>query len=206
MGIADSYVRQFASAAAAWGKPFYLRFAWEMNNFGPWAVGQNGNTAADFVAMWQHVHDIFVQQGATNVRWYWCPNGVGDPRQASISSVYPGDNYVDVVGFDAYNWGTTQSWSSWGSLYSIYSPTYEELTALTNKPIIVGETASTEQGGSKAQWITQGFLTDLPAQFPRIIGLIWFDDGTDWDVNSSASSLAAYQQAAASPIYRGTLP
>jgi beta-mannanase len=167
----------------------------------------NGNSAASFVAMWKHVHDIFVKEGATNVRWFWCPSEIA-AGDATLPSFYPGDGYVDVVGFDAYNWGTTQWWSSWRSLVQTYQPTYDAISAMTRKPMVVGETGTVKQGGDKASWLTQGFLADLPAHFPRIIGVVYFDENAppDWRVGTSSTSLAAFRQVVASPLYAGKLP
>jgi hypothetical protein len=67
-GHYDSYITTWAAAAKAWGHPFFLRLAHEMNgNWYPWCAGVNGNTAAQYMQMWQHVHDIFTSVGATNV-------------------------------------------------------------------------------------------------------------------------------------------
>ncbi len=207
-GSYDGFLHQWAQAAAAWGHPFYLRFAPEMN--GPWegfSPGVNGNTTADYVAMWRHVHDLFVQDGAVNVRWVWCPN-IDSYGSTPYAAVYPGDAYVDWVGFDGYNWGHYDQWHWWTSLHDVFALSYADLTALTSKPIMIGETASTEIGGDKAAWITEGFLNDIPAYFPRVRAVIWFDEDkeVDWRVNSSQSSLAAFQQVAASPLYQGQLP
>src|SRR4029079_13040147 len=80
----DSYVTKWATDAKAWGHPFFLRFNWEMNGWWqfPWTTARdpatgrsaNGNTSADYVNAWRHVHDIFTRVGATNVSWVWCPN------------------------------------------------------------------------------------------------------------------------------------
>lgn len=207
VGVADTYLHQFARAAAVWGKPFYLRFAWEMNGtWSPYGVGVNGNTAADYIAMWRHVHAIFAAEGAADVRWLWCPNVLGGA--SDFSSMYPGDAYVDDVGLDGYNWGTSQTWSMWTSFATIFGASYNELTAMTSKPVIIAETASSEIGGDKASWITEGFLSDVPARFPRVKAIVWFDANkeTDWRVNSSASSLTAYQQVATSAPFQGHLP
>lgn len=202
-GTYDSYIRQWARDAANWGHPFSLRFAPEMNgNWFPWGVGVGGNTSADYVAAWRHVVDIFRQEHATNVSWIWCPN-VADAPQAVFASLYPGDSYVDWVGVDGYNWGTSQPgdpYKHWVAFRDIFGASYYALTMLTIKPIMIAETASTELGGDKAQWITQGFLTDLPARFPNVRVVIWFDENkeTDWRVNSSASALAAFRTVVAS--------
>ena len=56
--------------------------------------------------------------------------------------------------------------------------------------MLIGEMGSTEQGGSKASWIDEA-LTAIPAYYPQIRGLLWFDtydDGMDWPIETSASS------------------
>jgi beta-mannanase len=103
-GTYDSYITGWATAAAAWGKPCYLRFAHEMNgNWYPWAEAVNGNTAGQYATAWQHVRDIFTAAGATNVKWIWAPNVLYSGSTA-LAGLYPGDSYVDVVGVDGYNY------------------------------------------------------------------------------------------------------
>ncbi|HEU4943706.1 MAG TPA: hypothetical protein VFT10_00940, partial [Solirubrobacterales bacterium] len=73
-GDYDSFIREFAEDSRDWGHPFFLRFNWEMNgNWFPWGQGVNGNQPGDYVAAWQHVHEIFVAAGASNAAWTWCP-------------------------------------------------------------------------------------------------------------------------------------
>jgi hypothetical protein len=49
-GDHDEYIAQWARDARAWAKPFYLRFAHEMNGkWQPWSPSANGNTAAQYV-------------------------------------------------------------------------------------------------------------------------------------------------------------
>lgn len=206
-GTYDPFVRAWARAAAGWGKPFYLRFAHEMNgNWYPWAVGVNGNTGADYIAMWTHVRGLFAQEGAGNVRWVWSPN-VAYPGSSAFAASFPGDDEVDGVALDGYNWGTSQSRSQWTSFVATFGASYTALAQLTRRPMMIGETASTNVGGDKAAWITQGFLIDLPSRFPRICAVIWFDENkeTDWRVNSSDTSLAAYRKVAAAPLYQGRI-
>ncbi|HEY8284622.1 MAG TPA: glycosyl hydrolase [Chloroflexota bacterium] len=207
-GSYDAFIHQYARAAAVYGKPFYLRYAWEKNgNWSAWSPGLNGNTSATYVAAWRHVHDIFVAEHATNVRWVWAPN-VAFHGSTPFADVYPGDNYVDWVALDGYNWGAIGAWHSWTTADQTFAPSLLSLMALTNKPIMISEIASTEQGGNKAAWIANWFLHDLPLYFPRVRAVVWFDEKkeTDWRVNSSPSSLAAFRQVVASPLYRGKLP
>jgi len=207
-GKHDAYIRQWAQDSAAWGKPFYLRFAHEMNgDWNSWSPGVNGNTTAQYISAWRRVHDIFGQEGATNVRWVWSPNVESD-GSVPFNKVYPGDAYVDWLGIDGYNWGTTQSWSSWTGLAAVFGPSYDKLAAMTHKPMMIAETASAESGGDKAAWIKKGLLEDVPSRLPRVRAVVWFHENkeADWRIDSSAGSLAAYKQAAAAPVYGGRLP
>ena len=103
--------------------------------------------------MWRHVHDVFTAQGATNVTWVWCPNIQG-PKSTSLAEMYPGDSYVDWTCVDGYNWGTDQGneWQTFnqifaGSSYNGWYNTYQLLQQLApSKPIMIGETASSENG------------------------------------------------------------
>src|ERR1051326_8974654 len=102
-GTYDSYIRTWATAAKAWGHPFFVRFDHEMNgNWYPWSELRNGNHAGDFVRAWRHVHDIFTSVGATNATWVWTINGVFS-TSIPLPGLYPGDSYVDWTGMDAYN-------------------------------------------------------------------------------------------------------
>ena len=197
-GAYDSYIRQFAEAARDWGHPFFLRFNWEMNGgWFAWAEGVNGNAAGEYVAAWRHVHDIFTEVGATNATWVWCPNVNPDGNFQALGSLYPGDAYVDWTGLDGYNWGTNPARPDrWRSFDQLYGSTYREITETIapSKPMIVSEIGSTEYGGSKASWI-EDMLTTVPASYPKIRGLLWFekyDDGMDWPIVSSSAASAAF--------------
>ena len=205
-GDFDPYIRRAAREAAAYGQPFLLRFAHEMNgNWYQWgAIPGNGPKA--FVAMWRHVVSIFREEGALNVRWVWAPN-VYSPGSAArpFAPYYPGDGWVDYVALDGYNWGTAGP-SGWKSFSRVFGPSYAALTALTSKPMMISETASSGSGGDKAAWIRE-ILTVLPTQMPRVRALVWFDreKETDWQIDSDPASALAFRELAASRLFSGTL-
>jgi len=203
-GNYDDYLRQAAAAAAGWGKPLFVRFAHEMNLRGSsWGPGVDGNTAADYIAAWRHVVSIFRDAGATNVLWVWSPN-VECGGACPFADFYPGDAWVDWVALDGYNYSSIGD-VPWMSVSEIFGSSYDHLTELTKRPIMIAETASTEVGGDKAAWITQGLSTDVPARLPRVRAVVWFqrDKETDWRVNSSAAALDAFRTVADSPLYAG---
>jgi hypothetical protein len=215
-GTYDSYIRKFAEAAKAWGHPFFLRFNWEMNGrWFPWSEGVNGNKSGEYVTAWRHVHDIFTAVGATNATWVWCPNVDPNGEFLNLAGQYPGNAYVDWTGLDGYNWGTNPAKPDrWRSFDQLYHSTYEKITGsiAPSKPLIVSEIGSTEYGGSKASWI-QDALAKIPADYPKIHGLLWFeqyDDGMDWPIETSSSATAAFASGVQNPAYAentfGSLP
>jgi len=218
-GSYDSSLIAWAQAAKSYGKPFLFRWNWEMNGtWYSWGAQARANPAA-YVAAWQHFHDVVQSQGASNVTWVWCPNTVF-PNSTPLASLYPGDTYVDWTCADAYNSrsASNESDGGWKAFYSVMKPTYDQLVSLApSKPILIGETASSEYGGSKAAWITDMLKTQLPLNFPKIRALAWFNwniyqSGVthDWQIESSTSAQSAFASGIALPNYAsnnyGNLP
>lgn len=192
-GAHDAYLVRWARQIKQYNGPLVIRLAHEMNgSWYPWAEGVNGNAPGSFVAAWRHVVSVFNGQKVRNVSWLWAPNA---PYAGTVPlrGLYPGDAFVQRVGLDGYNWGTSQPGSSWQEFGSVFGPGVAELRQLTRLPIYVGETASTEIGGDKAAWI-RGMWTWL-AEHPEVRGVTWFDfdKETDWRVTSSPAALDAFR-------------
>jgi glycosyl hydrolase family 26 len=202
-GAWDSYIRQSATSAKNWGRPLYLRFGHEMNLISSsWGAHVNGNTPADFVAAWRHVVQIFRDTGASNVKFVWSPNV--DWGNYPFAAFYPGDDWVDWVGLDGYNWGGIGG-SRWRSFNDVFASSYDTLTALSSKPVMIAETAAPEATGDKPGWIRSGLEVQLPTRMPKVRAVIWFDRDkeTDWRIGSSPATLDAFKEAIASPVFRG---
>lgn len=204
-GSFDGYLRAWASDAAEWGKPFFLRFCHEMNgSWYPWSENANGNSVGEFAAAWRHVHDIFVQEGATNVSWVWAPNEVESYRGIPLTRIYPGDAYVDWVGMSGYNWGTFGG-GAWRSFAKTFTNTYATIRTLApSKPLMITETASSESGGNKAAWIRDALQVKLQQSFPAVKAIVWWnrrDDNLDWPIESSSAARVAFAESIASPYF-----
>jgi hypothetical protein len=74
--------------------PVFLRWGSEMN--GDW-VPWHGDPEA-YIRKWRLVHDAMARL-APKVAMVWCPNATPIPQ---IDRYYPGDDYVDWVGVNAY--------------------------------------------------------------------------------------------------------
>jgi hypothetical protein len=209
-GRYDGFIKEFAEEAKAWGHPFFLRFNWEMNgNWFPWAEGVNGNTPGQYVAAWRHVHDIFNAVGVTNVSWVWCPFvDPGGSALANLGSLYPGDGYVDWTGLDGYNWGTNPAAPrGWRSFDQLFADSYAQIAekVAPSKPLMIAEVGSSEQGGDKAAWISDA-LSRVPAAYPQVRALLWFDkfdDNMDWPIETSAGATSAFAEGIGQSVYVG---
>jgi hypothetical protein len=206
-GRYDVFIRDWAQEAKRWGRPFFLRFNWEMNgDWFPWAEGANGNRPGEYVRAWRHVHDLFGEVGATNATWVWCPNVDFEGTLQDLRSLYPGDDYVEWTCLDGYNTGADPAKGyRWRSFDQLYARTYEQIVEriAPSKPMVIGEVATSERGGSKAQWITD-MLRILPRRYPAIGGFVWldkFENGMEWPIESSQSAIEAFAAGIGSPAY-----
>jgi hypothetical protein len=180
----------------------YIRLAHEMNgNWYPWGAAVGGNSAAHYISMWVHVRQIFWTKGlgASNVQWIWAVNHE-DVGGAPAEGYYPGDEYVDWIGIDGYNWGTSQSWSSWTPPDAVFGPMLARLRAITAKPLALTETASSSSlrgkvdVAAKSQWITQLFSYATAASTGARM-IVWFneDKETDWAVFGGSNGDETYR-------------
>jgi hypothetical protein len=202
-GDHDAYIRQWARDAKAFGGDVIARLAHEMDGYWfPWGMGRFDNTPTNFIAAWRHIFQIVrVEVGATNVKFLWSPY---TPK----GSVYPGDAYVDFVGFSRFNWGSVHD-APWQTMKSLFADPVQRATNITSKPIIVAETGSTPIAGDKANWVTNGYQSVYDA-YPTIKAIVYFNVNTlpgqvDWRLQTPPAARAAYADIAADPRFQGTI-
>lgn len=206
-GQSDAYIDQFAAAARSFGGEIWLRFGHEMNgNWYPWALSNTGQNAKTYLAAYRRIHDRFRAAGASNVRWLWCFNAesVPDAPWNDPFSAYPGDDYVDAIAIDGYNFGDTLPHSRWQSFEQIFAAPYERaLRRAPGKPIFIGETGCSSTGGDKARWL-RDMDAALRGPFSRIESVTWFEAAkeADWRLVSSQSSADAARKIWSQTYYR----
>ena len=197
-GVHNDLLIVRAEQAAQLEAPVFVDFAAEMNEEEGWG----GHDPELYVAAYRHVHDVFASRDGGNVVWVWAPNNVDTESAPAVMEYYPGDDYVDWTGIDGYNWGTSDPDFVWQSFESVFRYVYDELHAL-GKPIMIGETASAEEGGSKAAWI-RDVVPTLGTAFPDIRAVVWFDvdKERDWRIQSSDDAASAFRDVAADPLFQ----
>ena len=99
-----------------------FRPGWEMNLQGYNYAGSTSQDQADWVSAFQHVYTVLHQAASAdgvNVSVVWNPGVTNYGTIPATTALYPGNNYVDVVGVDAYS--DIYPFSDGGS-----SPTYHD--------------------------------------------------------------------------------
>ena len=205
-GQSDTLIRTRARALRDLHVPVLLRFFWEMD--GHKGISLAG-TPANFIAAWRYVHQIFVQEGAANVAWVWAPTNLrfGGAYGNTAPAWYPGDDVVDWIGADGYNWAPDMVNAPYESFQSIFANFYA-WASTHDKPLMVGETGVEERNpGEKAQWI-RAMATTLKTTYTRIKALVYFDlsypeSGVTWrwPVDSTPETYAAWNGIARDPYF-----
>jgi hypothetical protein len=161
--------------------------------------------------MWRHVHDIFVEVGATNVTWVWCINEMTQTstgQHPPLAQIYPGDDYVDWTGMDNYN--RYVGWESFNTMITGAGTnwilnSYEALLDLApTKPIMLAEFGSKEDavnGQRKADWLTDALTVQLPNNFPQIKAAVYFNWNTTTNPADPDSSIVIESSAAAQEAF-----
>ncbi|MBO4435324.1 MAG: dockerin [Fibrobacter sp.] len=197
-GIADPYIRHFAKGVKNYGREIWLRPLHEANgDWYDWGVGKpaTDNTDDNVAEAFRHIVDIFREESVPNVKWVWTTNSSNVGDNTTFTGTYPGDDYVDYVSIDGYNWGNIKCWSRWKTFSQVFKKSYNALAGI-DKPIFIAETSCTESGGNKAEWITDMFKV-LPEEFPKIFAVMWFSQSksfeADWALDTSSAAVDAWK-------------
>jgi hypothetical protein len=182
-GKLDAAIDAAAEAFKAFPRDFFMRYCWEMDGQRP-EKRDLVHHPEDFIKAWRYVYNRIVNiNGVKNVIWVWCANANGyklkDPYtggEIPAPQYYPGDDVVDWVSADGYNWHGSNSqngkddYRDFLEIFDQFMKWAREPDAARNKgastkPIIVGEYGSQEQqdgGAWKATWMRKAHETVMP--------------------------------------------
>ena len=205
----NDYLRGWAEAAARVGGPIFLRYASEMN--GTWQA-YSGDPAL-YIRKWRMVTRI-MRELAPNVIMVWCPFAT---PQSTITSYYPGDEWVDWVAVNMYS---VHHYDGDPTKPALDDPrqflryVYDLYAA--RKPIAICEYAATHYCAACNQDVTDFGLQQmsrlyesLARDFPRVKMINWFCVDTarnglahnDYSLTNSERFLERYRALIASPYF-----
>ncbi|HET9773086.1 MAG TPA: glycosyl hydrolase [Acidimicrobiia bacterium] len=222
-GSEDDIIRRTAQQMKAFGHEFFMRYCWEMDG-----ARKQGTvkSAEKFNEAWRRMHRIFQEEGATNVIWTWTANAAGfkDKRKYTNNEppapyFYPGDEYVDWIAADGYNWGVSKrnQGDRWRQVLEIFDE-FMVFARAHPKPIMIGEYGAQEQRddpAAKPEWMRQAHDTVMNkprteacpwcGAYSDVAAIVYFDvdygSHGDWRIMSSDATLAAYKEASDDPWF-----
>lgn len=198
-GDADAQIRAQATGIASLKVPVYVAFHQEMDTSRSWG------TPAEFQAAWRHYVEVSRAAGATNALWTFVTTtgSYGMVSTAGADAYYPGDDVVDRVGLNAYNWNacSVNKITDWRSLDTITSAFRAWAKARGKTPLLAefGTVEDAADPGRKATWLTDAFA--LFRSWPELEAAVYYQGtGTcPWSVTSSAPATTAFAKAASDP-------
>ncbi len=204
-GKYDDFLRQWAKEAKSDGHRVLFRFGFEFN--GDWFSWSLKPKA--YVKAWRRAHRIFQEVGASNVEWIWAPNVISCPNtdENNMHLYYPGDEFVDWVGVDGYNFGEHHDkWHHWQSFNDVFSDTLKQFASrYANKPIILAEFGSAPgKDNQRSDWIRDAY--DKIRLNAQIKAVIWFnldkrrEGEPNWRIDVTPESLQAFNETFAAPL------
>jgi mannan endo-1,4-beta-mannosidase len=189
-GDDDMYLRGFASAVRKFAHPVIIGFAHEMNGT-QFSWSRSHVPAAEWVAAWRHVVEVFRHKRADNVTWLWT---VSHMTNVDILRLYwPGASYVNWVGIDGYFGRPAATYGN------VFGNAVAAIRQVTRKPILIAETAAGPETGHQQLDINRLFAG---VKRQHLLGVVWFDQrqdgsssGQDWRLEGNEALLAAFNKA-----------
>lgn len=183
-GRYDEDFVNMAKKLKEFGHPIFFGPFFEVNmDWDPKHIPFLQQPPEDFKKAYIHMHKIFAQQETKNI--IWMPTFVANFYGKEIEPYYPGDQYVDWIGFTCYN--MVDMGHPDRSLASLIEPFYKSMTRRhPNKPILLCDFGRS-RGWGQDKWITKAYSA-IKNEFPSIKGAVWgdyflksFAGGKTWD-------------------------
>ena len=189
-GASDDYITEFATAVQTLNLPIAISLAHEMNGFWyPW--GTKKTSPADFVRAWRHIHNIFLDVGATNVIWVWSPNVINPMPQVRAQAPISRRLIRRLDRRDRL----LRDW--WSAAPSQHSLVQRRLRCVSSP----ASPSSFSRPGRRMARRKRKDIADLfrgVAASPDVIGFNWFNYAkrADWRIDSDPSALAQFRKSA----------
>ena len=179
-GAFDTALHAWAKEAKASQYPLLMDFAVEANgDWFPWSGIFNGGAQTDgygdpnypdgperYRDAYRHIIDIFREEDVQNVTWFFHFNLESSPNAEwnRPKYYYPGDTYIDWIGFSVYGAQTvSEEWEGLSFSQQLARNWQYVMEIGANKPVAVLEFGVTDQHpeGSKSAWLNDAFTTIL---------------------------------------------
>ena len=115
----------------------------------------------------------------------------GASHTGEAQKFYPGDEYVDWICANGYNWDPARQGDEWRSFEWVFQDFYD-WAAGRGKPLMIGEFGVQERKpGEKAEWLRDA-ADALKTKFPDIKAIVYFNvkKHHDWRIGTASARSA----------------
>ncbi len=162
------------------GRPIYVTLHHEPETGDDQASG----TTADYLAAWRQFATLIRERAGPHPRLMWIMTDRSftlppDSRQAA-ASWYPGDEFVDAIGVDAFNWFTCRERSEgWKSAAELVEPARQFALTHPDKELWItelGTIGDPERPNRRAKWFAAAAALPRSPGWEQLHGVLYFDD------------------------------
>ena len=210
-GEFDESLRAQARSIAELEVPYFLTFDHEADANKRY---DKRGTPEEFVRSWRHIVDLYREEGADNVIWVWNVTGWKDNLDR-LPGLWPGNDYVDWLSWEAYNMTGCDTQPHWTEVYSFEDalrPAYEwiqeegaEHGIDPDKPVMIGEMGTTHIGAQETtEWYTD--IPDVLRRYERVRAVKLWDNkvspGCDFRIEASRHARKGFETAGKDPYVK----
>ncbi len=188
----------WAERIRRFGRPIYVTVHHE-----PETVDDvDSGTTADYVAAWRRFAELLRERGGPHARLMWIMTDqsftVPPLDRQAATAWYPGDDVVDAIGVDAFNWFTCRGRSEgWRSAAELVEPARRFALGHPDKELWIAELGSVDdpaRPNRKADWLRDAARLPTNAGWGQLRGVLYFDDvhgpefpDCDWRITDRSS-------------------
>lgn len=200
-GQFDANLRAWCEKARDFGTPLIAEYGTEVNSDSfAWSGIYNGGGNLDgygdpslpdgperFRDAYRHIIQLCRDTGADNITWVFHADSKSYPNEAwnNFENYYPGDEWIDWLGFSSYGAHTPFS-SYYHSFRADIENMYQRMTKMApDQPIIVAElgTAKNNPYVDQVEWTRESLEIITSMQYKNLIGFTWWNEAWQNDGN-----------------------
>lgn len=165
----------------------------------------------DFFAAWRRFVTL-LDDAAPTIETVWVVTAF-NLDQPTAERFWPGDEYVDFIGGDAFNWfGCRGNPEAWRTQREVLAPLLAFGAKHPDKPLVLAELGSDEDSDDsarKARWLNEFAALITEDEYKSLDTVVFFrndhdqESSCEWWLDSADASTDAFGELATLPVFGG---
>lgn len=201
----------WASSLDRWDGPLVVTLDHEPDFYRNGGDGE----AADYIAAFRRFAEaVSAVDADVELAWIGVAYGFTAEAVAKAPDFYPGDDVVDLIGADGFNWaGCRDPEGRWRTFDEVFAPFRAWADERADKGIVLAEVGTVEDADDatrKATWLREAAASMGSEAWTRLRVVVFWDnvhehdERCDFRLASSAASARAFASIAAQPLFTPT--